>query len=138
MKRHLTGATCAAALLALASPAAAEHDAQLYPMVAGPVTITSCSLNEKSADSTVARRSLRINYFNNGPQRLSSVTFGIVYNAMPAVTVTDTGAIDFQKPITHQFDELGGKPWSGPIARCGVVSATFADGQVVTPPFPFG
>jgi hypothetical protein len=107
---------------------------QEFPYKSGPVTITSCTLNEKKSDSTVSASSLRINYYNNEPSTtLTSITFRVRYAQTP-VTVTDTGSFEYKSSITHQFNQLGGVAWAGDTPQvCRVVTATFADGHVVNP-----
>jgi len=135
--RFANGAA-ALALLAAMEPAAGQPlPKQQFPYKSGPVTITSCTLNENTSNSTVSPNSLRINYFNNVQgSTLTSVTFMVRYAGKP-ISVTDTGAFEYQAPITHQFNQLGGVAWAGAgPEECRVVTATFADGHVVTPPYP--
>jgi len=108
--------------------------AQQFPYKSGPVTITSCTVNEDKSNSTVSSNSLRINYFPNAEGRkLTSITFRVRYAGTP-VTVTDTGSFDYNAPITHQFNLLGGHAWAGPSPEvCRVLTATFDNGQVVNP-----
>jgi len=125
------------ALLALTGPALAQPlPKQAFPYVSGPVTITSCTVNENTANSTVSPNSLRINYFNNvSGSKLTSVTFRVRYAGKP-ITVTDTGGFEYNAPITHQFNQLGGVAWAGAGPEvCRVVTATFADGHTVNPPY---
>lgn len=137
MTQRLESAALALGLMTLAAPLAAQPlPAQQFPYKSGPVTITSCSVNENTSNSTVSPNSLRINYYDNveGSQ-LTSITFRVVYAQTP-VTITDTGSYDYKAPITHQFNQLGGIPWAGPQASiCRVVTATFADGHTVTPEY---
>jgi hypothetical protein len=107
-----------------------------YPYMSGPITITSCSVNENKSDSTVSPNSLRINYYLNAPnRRITSVTFRVHYAQTP-VTVTDTGSFDYKNQITHQFNLLGGLPWTGTNPTvCRVLTASFDDGTTVNPPY---
>jgi hypothetical protein len=138
MLRRLTYAAVATAgTVAFALPALAQPlPTQQYPFKSGPVTLASCTLNEHTSDSTVSPKSLRINYFNNvAGSKLTSVTFRVRYGGTP-VTMTDTGNFEFKQAITHQFDLLGGTPWTGPHPQvCRVLTATFADGHVVNPAY---
>jgi hypothetical protein len=123
--------------VALTLPALAQPvPKQEFPYKSGPVTITSCTVNENKSNSTVSPNSLRINYYNNASDsKLTSITFRVVYASTP-VTVTDTGSFDFKNSITHQFDLLGGAPWAGASPTvCRVVTATFADGHTVNPEY---
>jgi hypothetical protein len=136
MLRRLTCAAVATAgTVAFALPALAQPlPTQQFPYKSGPVTLASCTLNEHKSDSTVSPKSLRINYYNNVEgSKLTSVTFRVRYGGTP-VTMTDTGSFEFKQSITHQFDLLGGTPWTGPRPQvCRVLTATFADGRVVNP-----
>jgi hypothetical protein len=137
MTLRLESAALALGLMTLAAPVAAQPlPAQQFPYKSGPVTITSCSVDENTSNSTVRPSSLRINYYDNvDGSQLTSITFRVVYAQTP-VTVTDTGAYSYKAPITHQFNLLGGTPWAGPQASiCRVVTATFADGHTVTPEY---
>jgi hypothetical protein len=137
IRRGLAGGTLALALGSLALPAGAQPlPEQKFPYRSGPVTITSCTLNENTSNATVSPNSLRINYFNNTDDRkLTSITFRVRYGGTP-VTVTDTGSFDAKNSISHQFNLLGGLPWAGASPTvCRVVTATFSDGQVVNPPY---
>jgi len=138
MLRRLTYAAIATAgTVALALPALAQPlPTQQFPYKSGPVTLASCTLNEHTSDSTVSPKSLRINYFNNVEgTKLTSVTFRVRYGGTP-VTMTDTGSFGFKQSITHQFDLLGGSPWTGSRPQvCRVLTATFADGRVVNPSY---
>jgi hypothetical protein len=137
MKYLLRGTAFAAATALSAAGASAQALApQTFPYKSGPVTITSCSLNENKSNSTVTGNSLRINYFPNVPGRnLTSITFRVNYAGTP-VTVTDSGSFAYQAPITHQFDQLGGHAWAGPTPSvCRVLTATFDNGEVVNPPY---
>jgi hypothetical protein len=126
----LLAATVATGALAQTLPT------EKYPFVSGPITITSCSVNENKSDSTVSPNSLRINYYVNAPnRRITSVTFRVRYAQTP-VTVTDTGAFDYKNQISHQFNLLGGLPWTGPDPTvCRVLTASFDDGKTVNPPY---
>ncbi len=136
MLRRLTYAAVATAgTVAFALPALAQPlPTQQFPYKSGPVTLASCTLNEHKSDSTVSPKSLRINYFNNVEgSKLTSITFRVRYGGTP-VTMTDTGSFEFKQSITHQFDLLGGAPWTGSRPQvCRVLTATFADGRVVNP-----
>jgi len=137
MLRRLTCAAIAAGTAAIALPAGAQPlPVQHFPYKSGPVTIASCTLNENKSNSTVSPNSLRINYFNNREDsKLTSVTFRVRYGGTP-VTVTDTGSFDYKQSITHQFNMLGGVPWTGSEPQvCRVLTATFADGKTVNPPY---
>jgi len=138
MLRQLTYAAVATAgTVAFSLPAAAQPlPTQQFPYKSGPVTIASCTLNENTSNSTVSPNSLRINYFNNvDGSKLTSITFRVRYGGTP-VTLTDTGTFEPKQSITHQFNLLGGMPWTGPKPEvCRVVTATFADGHVVNPPY---
>jgi len=137
MHKQLAGGTLALATALLALPANGQPiPVQKFPYKSGPVTITSCTLNENTSNATVSPNSLRINYFNNTEDaRLTSVTFRVRYGGTP-ITVTDTGTFDAKNSISHQFNQLGGLPWAGPSPTvCRVVTATFADGRVVNPPY---
>jgi hypothetical protein len=137
MTKQLTGGAALLAMLALAGTAAAQPlPKQQFPYKSGPVTITSCTVNENTSNSTVSPNSLRINYFNNVEgSALTSITFRVRYAGKP-VTVTDTGSFGYQTAITHQFNQLGGVAWAGAGPEmCRVVTATFADGKVVNPPY---
>jgi hypothetical protein len=137
MKYLVRGTAFAAAAALSAAGASAQALApQTFPYKSGPVTITSCSLNENKSNSTVTGNSLRINYFPNVPGRdLTSITFRVNYAGTP-VTVTDSGSFAYQAPITHQFDQLGGHAWAGPTPSvCRVITATFNNGEVVNPPY---
>jgi hypothetical protein len=137
IRRGLAGGTLAIALGSLALPAGAQPvPEQKFPYRSGPVTIASCTLNENTSNATVSPNSLRINYFNNTDDRkLTSITFRVRYGGTP-VTVTDTGTFESKNSISHQFNLLGGLPWAGASPSvCRVVTATFADGQVVNPPY---
>jgi hypothetical protein len=137
IRRGLAGGTLALALGSMALPVAAQPvPKQEFPYRSGPVTITSCTLNENTSNATVSPNSLRINYFNNTEDRkLTSITFRVRYGGTP-VTVTDTGTFDSKNSISHQFNLLGGLPWAGASPSvCRVVTATFADGQVVNPTY---
>ena len=129
-------ALATAALAVSAAATAQPLPTQKFPYKSGPVTITSCTLNEDKSHSTVTANSLRINFFPNEQARtLTSVTFRVRYAGTP-VTVTDTGTFAYNAPITHQFNQLGGHAWAGASPEvCRVVTATFADGQVVNPPY---
>jgi hypothetical protein len=135
MIRQLEGAALALGLVSIALPAGAQPlPVQQFPYKSGPVTITSCTVNENKSDSTVSPNSLRINYYDNEEgSTLTSVTFRVRY-AQTSVTVTDTGTFEHKAPITHQFNLLGGAPWAGAQPEvCRVVTATFADGRTVNP-----
>lgn len=137
MIRTLVGGALAAGAFALVVPVGAQPlPKQEFPYQSGPVTITSCTVNENTGNSTVSPNSLRINYYNNQPNStLTSVTFRVRYAQTP-VTVTDSGSFEYKAPITHQFNQLGGIPWTGASPEiCRVVTATFADGTTVTPPY---
>ena len=137
MLQRQTGGAALLAFLATAAPGAAQPlPKQQFPYVSGPVTITSCTVNENTSNSTVSPNSLRINYFNNvSGSKLTSVTFRVRYAGKP-ITVTDTGGFEANAPITHQFNQLGGVAWAGAGPEvCRVVTATFADGHTVTPPY---
>lgn len=137
MIQRFSGGAAVFALLVLAGPAAAQPlPKQQFPYKSGPVTITSCTLNENTSNSTVSPNSLRINYFNNRESsKLTSVTFMVRYAGKP-ITITDTGSFEYQAPITHQFNQLGGVAWAGAgPEECRVVTATFADGRVVNPTY---
>jgi hypothetical protein len=137
LKNLVRGTAFAAATALSAAGASAQALApQTFPYKSGPVTITSCSLNENKSNSTVTNNSLRINYFPNVPGRnLTSITFRVNYAGTP-VTVTDSGSFAYQAPITHQFDQLGGHAWAGPTPSvCRVLTATFDNGEVVNPPY---
>ena len=128
--------TFAFAALALGSSASAQTPYQVYPVHSGPVTITSCSLGQ--AGSNVAKGSIEIKYFQNVPTRhLTSITFRVNYNSVK-IDVTDTGTFTFQAPIDHKFDSpvLDSLGYAGPNPNiCRVLTATFGDGQIVTPGF---
>ena len=134
MNRILVGTLLATSLAGAAS--AQSLPVQKFPYVSGPVTITSCSVNENTSNSTVSPNSLRINYYpNEANRKLTSITFRVRYAQTP-VTVTDTGKFEYKAPITHQFNLLGGLPWAGAMpTECRVLTATFADGQNVDPPY---
>lgn len=135
MIRQLEGAALALGLAAIALPGSAQPlPVQQFPYKSGPVTITSCTVNENKSDSTVSPNSLRINYYDNeDTSTLTSITFRVRY-AQTSVTVTDTGNYAYKAPITHQFNLLGGVAWAGPSPEvCRVVTATFADGHTVNP-----
>jgi hypothetical protein len=137
MQRTIGPAALGLAAVFLAAPAAGQPlPPQTFPFKSGPVTITSCTLNEDKSNSTVSANSLRINYFPNVPGRtLTSITFRVRYAGTP-VTVTDTGTFAYNAPITHQFNQLGGHAWAGASPEvCRVVTATFDNGQVVNPPY---
>jgi hypothetical protein len=137
IRRRLAGGALTLALGCLALPAAAQPvPVQKFPYRSGPVTITSCTLNENTSNATVSPNSLRINYFNNTDDRkLTSITFRVRYGGTP-ITLTDTGTFDPKNSISHQFNQLGGLPWAGPSPTvCRVVTATFADDQVVNPTY---
>jgi hypothetical protein len=137
MMTRLTYAAVAASAIGFALPANAQPlPTQQFPYKSGPVTIASCTLNENKSNSTVSPNSLRINYFNDREgSKLTSVTFRVRYGGTP-VTVTDTGSFDYKQSITHQFNMLGGAPWTGSKPQvCRVLTATFADGQTVNPPY---
>jgi hypothetical protein len=135
MRIHLLGGSLIAATATTAA-FAQSLPVEKYPYLSGPVTITSCSVNENTSDSTVSPNSLRINYYANQANRtLTSITFRVRY-AQTSVTVTDTGQFGYKQPITHQFNLLGGLPWAGAMPTvCRVVTATFDDGQSVNPPY---
>lgn len=135
MKVQLIGGALIAATVTTAA-FAQTLPVEKYPYVSGPVTITSCSVNENKSDSTVSPNSLRINYYTNEADRkLTSVTFRVRYAQTP-VTVTDTGTFEYKKQITHQFNLLGGLPWTGAMPTvCRVLTATFADGKTVNPTY---
>jgi hypothetical protein len=127
----------ATGIAAVAIPASGQPlPTQEFPYKSGPVTITSCTLNENKSNSTVSPNSLRINYFDNlDGSKITSITFRVRYGGTP-VTLTDTGSFDYRQSITHQFNLLGGQPWSGSSPQvCRVLTATFADGRVVNPPY---
>ena len=130
------GAGVAVAGLLAAGASAQPLPAQSFPYKSGPVTITSCTLNEDKSNSTVTANSLRINYFPNVEGRaLTSITFRVRYAGTP-VTVTDSGSFAYNAPITHQFNQLGGHAWAGPSPEvCRVVTATFDNGEVVNPAY---
>jgi len=135
MVRRLMCAAIATGAVAIALPASGQPlPTQKFPYKSGPVTITSCTLNENKSNSTVSPNSLRIDYFDNlDGSKLTAVTFRVRYGGTP-VTITDTGTFDYKQSITHQFDQLGGLPWAGSSPQvCRVVTATFADGKVVNP-----
>ena len=135
MKVWFTGSALAATAAMLAGTAAAQPlPAQKYPYKSGPVTITSCTLNENKSNSTVTPNSLRINYFPNVEgHKLTSITFRVSYAGTP-ITLTDTGDFEYNAPISHQFNQLGGHAWAGASPGiCRVVTATFDDGRVVNP-----
>ena len=135
MKVSVSGSALAATIALLAGSANAQPlPTQQFPYKSGPVTITSCSVNEDKSNSTVTPNSLRINYFpNTEGRKLTSITFRVRYAGTP-VTVTDTGSFDYNAPITHQFNQLGGHAWAGPSPTvCRVVTATFDNGEVVNP-----
>jgi hypothetical protein len=137
LRNALTGVAFAAATtLAAATASAQPLPTQTFPYKSGPVTITSCTVNENKSNSTVTANSLRINYFPNQEGRtLSSITFRVRYAGTP-VTVTDTGNFAYNAPITHQFNQLGGHAWAGASPEvCRVVTASFTDGQVVNPAY---
>jgi hypothetical protein len=135
-------AAAGAAAFALAAAVAADGvsaqplPAQKFPYKSGPITITSCTLNENKSNSTVTNNSLRINYFpNEVGKTLTSITFRVRYAGTP-VTVTDTGSFGYNAPITHQFDQLGGHAWAGASPEvCRVLTATFSDGTLVNPKY---
>jgi len=135
MKIQLLGGVVLAASVT-ATAFAQTLPVEKYPYVSGPVTITSCSVNEHMSDSTVSPNSLRINYYaNEADRKLSSITFRVRY-AQTTVTVTDTGTFDYKTQITHQFNLLGGLPWTGAMpTACHVLTATYADGQTINPVF---
>ena len=130
------GAGVAVAGLLAAGASAQPLPAQSFPYKSGPVTITSCTLNEDKSNSTVTANSLRINYFPNVEGRaLTSITFRVRYAGTP-VTVTDSGSFAYNAPITHLFNQLGGHAWAGPSPEvCRVVTATFDNGEVVNPAY---
>jgi len=137
MIRRLEGAALALGMLAIGLPGSAQPLAeQKFPYKSGPVTITSCTVNENSSNSTVSANSLRINYYNNEPDStLVSITFRVRYAQTP-VTITDTGNFESKASITHQFNQLGGLPWAGASPTvCRVVTATFKDGHTVNPAY---
>lgn len=122
-------------LAAIGLPGSAQPlPVQKFPYKSGPVTITSCTVNENTSNSTVSPNSLRINYYNNEPDTtLASITFRVRYAQTP-VTITDTGAFGSKASITHQFNQLGGLPWAGASPTvCRVVTATFQGGRTVNP-----
>jgi len=134
--KYAQGAVAVAGAIAMVAGSAAAQPmhVQTFPYKSGPVTLTSCTLNEDKSNSTVTPNSLRINYFPNVPGRkLTSITFRVRYAGTP-VTVTDTGSFDYNAPITHQFNQLGGHAWAGASPEvCRVVTATFDNGEVVNP-----
>ena len=128
MKYFGTGAALVAAGVFVATAVAAQPlPVQKFPYKSGPVTITSCTLNENKSNSTVTNNSLRINFFPNEQARtLTSITFRVRYAGTP-VTITDSGTFAYNAPITHQFDQLGGHAWAGASPEvCRVLTATFA------------
>jgi hypothetical protein len=132
MKLSVSGSALAATIALLAGNANAQPmPTQQFPYKSGPVTITSCTVNEDKSNSTVSSNSLRINYFPNiEGRKLTSITFRVRYAGTP-VTVTDTGNFDYNAPITHQFNQLGGHAWAGPSPTvCRVVTATFDNGEM--------
>jgi hypothetical protein len=134
--KYAQGAVALAGAIAMVAGSAAAQPmhVQSFPYKSGPVTITSCTVNEDKSNSTVTANSLRINYFPNVPGRkLTSITFRVRYAGTP-VTVTDTGSFDYNASITHQFNQLGGHAWAGASPEvCRVVTATFDNGEVVNP-----
>jgi len=134
--KYAQGAVAVAGAIAMVAGSAAAQPMQVqsFPYKSGPVTLTSCTVNEDKSNSTVTANSLRINYFPNVPGRkLTSITFRVRYAGTP-VTVTDTGSFDYNASITHQFNQLGGHAWAGASPEvCRVVTATFDNGEVVNP-----
>ncbi len=105
---------------------------QTYPYKSGPVTIASCSVNKNG--NVVGNNSLVIKYFQNVPTRhLQSVTFRVRY-AGKAATFTDAGTFAYDAPIEHKFNFFGGSPFTTANPEvCRVLTATFADGEIVDP-----
>jgi hypothetical protein len=124
------------AALTLGAPAEAQTvSPEAYPFKSGPVTIDSCSA--ALSNGRVAGNSLEIKYFQNVPGRhLVSVTFRVRFADGGPLTFTDTGTFSFGALIDHHFNNPGGAPWTTPNPLvCRVVTATFGDGQTVTPAY---
>ncbi len=135
MIRRSIGGTVALSLLVAATATSAQTlPTQKFPFKSGPVTISSCSLSANG--NIVANNSLQVKYFQNVPQRkLASVTFRVRYAGQTAV-FTDVGDFSYDKAIDHKFNVLGGAPFASANPQvCRVLTATFADGETVTPEY---
>ncbi len=135
MIRRSIGGVVALSLLAAATATSAQTlPAQKFPFKSGPVTISSCSLSANG--NVVANNSLDVKYFQNVTERhLNSVTFRVVYAGQTAV-FTDVGDFSYDKAIEHKFNVLGGAPFTSAQPQvCRVLTATFADGETVTPTY---
>jgi hypothetical protein len=135
MIRRSIGGTVALSLLVAASATSAQTlPTEKFPFKSGPVTISSCSLNANG--NVVANNSLEVKYFQNVPKRkLASVTFRVRYAGQTAV-FTDVGDFSYDKAIDHKFNVLGGAPFTSANPQvCRVLTATFADGETVTPQY---
>ncbi len=135
MIRRILGGAIAANMLALATASSAQTlPTEKFPFKSGPVTIASCSLSANG--NVVANNSLDVKYFQNVPSRhLSSVTFRVRYAGQTAV-FTDVGDFSYDKAIDHKFNVLGGAPYTSANPQvCRVLTATFNDGETLTPTY---
>ncbi|MBC5799477.1 MAG: hypothetical protein GIX03_06995 [Candidatus Eremiobacteraeota bacterium] len=137
MHRITTGLAVAAVASLCGVALAQPLPVQRFPFKSGPATITSCSVAKNG--NVVASNSLNIKYFQNERDRnLKSVTFRVRY-AGKTVTVTNNGTFSYQAPIEVKSDQLDGAPFAGTHPQvCRVLTATFADGKTVNPPYDRG
>lgn len=132
---RITGGLALAAAASLCGVAVAQHLApQAFPFKSGPVTITACSVAKTG--NVVAGNSLDIKFFQNERDRnLNSVTFRVEYAGKKA-TITNNGTFAYRAPIEVHSNQLDGSPFAGPHPQvCRVLTATFADGKSVNPPY---
>ncbi len=133
--QRITSGLAVAAVASLCGVALAQPlPVQRFPFKSGPATITSCSVAKTG--NVVAGNSLNIKFFQNErDQNLKSVTFRVRY-AGKTVTVTNNGTFSYQAPIEVKSDQLDGAPFAGAHPQvCRVLTATFADGKTVNPPY---
>ncbi len=133
--QRITSGLALAAVASLCGIAVAQPlPVQRFPFKSGPATITSCSVAKTG--NVVAGNSLNIKFFQNERDRnLKSVTFRVRY-AGKTVTVTNNGTFAYQAPIEVKSDQLDGAPFAGAHPQvCRVLTATFADGKTVNPPY---
>ncbi len=132
---RITSGLALAATVSLGGVALAQHLApQPFPFKSGPVTITACSVAKTG--NVVAGNSLDVKFFQNERDRnLSSVTFRVEYAGKKA-TITNNGTFSYRAPIEVHSNQLDGSPFAGPHPQiCRVLTATFADGKSVNPPY---